>query len=218
MITLWIALGVLGFIALLLCIPVRLMVRQSDELYLAVGWLFLRFVIAPRGPGKPKKEKSARGQKKEKEKKANPFADLIREKGVIEALEEISSLARILLRKFRRLLSHVVIRPLRLSLSAGFGDAADTAIRYGQICAVLYPLLAAVSELIPIRRAWVDIRPDYLEQGVKIEFAMTARLQPIFVVVAAVGMLMAYIRFRSRTRKQMATEPSKNTKESGAAA
>ena len=84
------------------------------------------------------------------------------------------------------MLRGVVVQRFDLTVHIGSGDAADTAITYGEVCSVLYPLVTALESNLRIKRRHWDVRPDFLAQQSLVEAHIRATLplaRAIFIVV-----------------------------------
>ena len=73
-------------------------------------------------------------------------------------------------------------------------DAAATAIYYGEVCTLLFPLLSAFISKYKVRRYDINVYPDYLAKFSSVSFSTSFHLYPIKVcgvtVVFAVKMLI----------------------------
>ena len=73
-------------------------------------------------------------------------------------------------------------------------DAASTAIYYGEVCSLLFPLLSAFISKYKVRRYDINVYPDYLAKFSSVSFSTSFHLYPIklcgVTVVFAVKMLI----------------------------
>ncbi len=88
-----------------------------------------------------------------------------REDGVGATLHYLGELGAIASRAVGRLLRAVTVDRLRLEMRISAADAADTAVRYGQVCAALYPALALIERAVRVRRREVRVEPNFLADG-----------------------------------------------------
>ena len=66
------------------------------------------------------------------------------------------------------------------------GDAAETAIKHGKLCAWLYPVLGKVVSTCKVKKYDFDISPDFLATKSKAEAYVRLHIVPIKVTNAAV--------------------------------
>ena len=216
----WIALAVCGVLALLLLWPVTLRFRYDDRPRLWAWVLFVRINIPlggtdkPAKPvkqkkkGKPKPDRKESSADKADDGKKNPFAAMVEREGFVGAVGEIAGILRQLLQKVMRLVSHIRIPRLRLALTVGGPDAAQAAIRHGQVCTAVYPLLGLCSALMQMRPPQISVEPDFTADRWAVEADVTLRLAPLWVITAGISALWSLIRFYwQNVRSSSAAKP-----------
>lgn len=144
---------VLALLAALLCCRVRILAEYAgEEFHFAVRYLFFTYRMKQRGKGKPKV------QAPEAPKRKPAKATLAQVRQFIDLFErfrgEISRVAAKLRKRAR-------IDRLELAVVIAEEDPAETAVAFGGACALLYPAVAALGALLPIRRREVEITPRY---------------------------------------------------------
>lgn len=152
---------VLGVLLLLLCLPLSLWIVWENEPEVSVGYLFFRFQLSP-AENRPKKEKK-QAEKAEKPKKKEEPAQP-------KALADTAALVLDLIRSATGGLAMAVrnlrVRDLKLRMVVAGEDSAQTALEYGKMNACLYGAYAALQNFISIKRASLEIEPDFLaEEG-----------------------------------------------------
>ena len=218
----WILLGILFFFALLLALPLRIFLRYTEEngLQYRVKYAFLPLADSE----KPKKaeEVAAKKQKDtaEKPKKASGGAvqsllsflgleDIssaanakraIDEKGLLEVLHGVTEAVGSLLKRTERLLGKGVFKRFDLRIVCGDGDPADAALRYGTLCAAVYPLLTLLDSAMKCKRRKVDIRCDFDAEGMQASFDGQLNYRPWHFVCFVCGLLWRYL--QSKIRKE----------------
>jgi hypothetical protein len=162
----WIALTVLGVLALLVTViwllPVRVIIRNDDEnnLILLYKFLFKTYGENP-DPNDPivKTLKKAGGVDK-LEKQA--LQKNIRQEGLKNALSDTYKTIVDLLKEILELLRFSVATRLRIQIRCTGSDPAEAAIHYGQSCAATNIFLNVFGGLVKIRRrgCHIDISCD----------------------------------------------------------
>ena len=183
-------LGIIGLIVLLLSIPVKVSLAFDNKIHLSVKYLFVKLDILPVGPKKPKKpakpkeEPKPEPEKKEedetpKEKKPNPILEMVKANGYDGMMLVIKNLGRVLGMYGGKLFKSVVFDEIDVYISVGTGDAASTAIKYGETCQKIYPVLGFICSNNIVKKYDILVEPDFLanktENELFIDFNVTIR-------------------------------------------
>ena len=84
-------------------------------------------------------------------------------------------------------------------------DAADTAMAYGRVNAVVYTAYALALGFLRIEKPDIQIRPDFTAEEGKVDFASRARLTPLVALGAAIRIGCAFL--VKTMRRKHAQEP-----------
>ncbi len=142
---------------------------------------------------KSKKDKNSKPKKPEKkEKKPNVFNQAKEKLGASGAIKYFAEIAKMAMKKLGFAFKHLKFRKFRLFLSVGASDAAETAIRYGEVCTAVYPALSTLFSICKIKGESVDISADFNSGKIKFGFSAVIRAQLIFFLIAALGGLIQY--------------------------
>lgn len=90
-------------------------------------------------------------------------------------------------------LNGVVFEELYIDVSCTKGDAAATAIYYGEVCATVFPILGALVSKYKIRKYDFNIYPDYIARFSNASFIANIYIIPIYftgIVLALVIKLL----------------------------
>lgn len=204
MTALYIIFGIIAFFVLLLSIRITVSGDYTDDFYMTVSWLFLKFKIFPwekkeksKKDKKEKEEKTAEEapeDKKPTEKKDNIFITFYKNKGFDGVIELINNAAYSLGRMLNSFRKHLVLREFFLNMTVCVnGDAAATAIQYGRVCQRVFPALSFICSTLPVKKYNAIVEPDYLASSNSAEFSFKLSVRPIFftnaVVVLAVRLI-----------------------------
>lgn len=156
-----IVLVLLCLIALLLLLPINAIIEYSSGGYVLIKYLFFKFQI-PLKDWQNKEETICKKENK-KEKKDNEgfLKNLVKNKGVVEAVSIIVDSLKTLILAVLEFLGNVKIYDFKFSLTVGQGDAAETGIVYGACSAVCYTALAALNAIFEIDEQKVDISANF---------------------------------------------------------
>lgn len=210
----WIVLGILAFVLLLLLLPVHVSLRFREELEVRVRYAFVSLRVYPRPekPEKKEKKKAARAhrgaKKKETEEKLPQLEKLFKEDGVSAVAAYLQMMAKLAADALRRALRVIVVDRLQVRLIVVGEDAADTAVRYGKICAAVYPAQAVLETVMKVRRRQIDVEPGFLQEKSSTAVDLRAHVQPLRVLAAAVGLLVRWLvnTVRQESAKEAASE------------
>lgn len=189
MLWLYILLGIALFVALVMFIPITLRASYKEKFWCAV---YIGFVKLQLVPAKPKKEKKKKVKKQtpktEQPKKATKKKpSLIKKYGIEWLLNLIKRVAELAVSALQDFFSHILVKKLSLSISVAGDDAADTAIKYGKYCAVVYPAVGTIVRVVKCKGYGVDINPNFSEKAeTEINFDFVARVFVFRLVALAV--------------------------------
>ncbi|WP_302516340.1 DUF2953 domain-containing protein [Ruminococcus bromii] len=189
MLWLYILLGIALFVALVMFIPITLRASYKEEFWCAV---YIGFVKLQLVPAKPKNEKKKKVKKQtpktEQPKKATEKKpSLIKKYGIEWLLNLIKRVAELAVSALQDFFSHILIKKFSLSISVAGDDAADTAIKYGKYCAVVYPAVGTIVRVVKCKGYGVDINPNFSEKAeTEINFDFVARVFVFRLVALAV--------------------------------
>ena len=185
-----IILGFIGLIVLALSVPVKVSLAFDNKIHLTVKYLFIKLNILPVNPNKPKKpakpkkepEKKPEEEKKDeapKEKKPNPILEMVKANGYDGMMLVLKNLGRVLGIYGGKLFKSVVFDEIDVYISVGTGDAASTAIKYGETCQKVYPVIGFICANNIVKEYDVMVEPDFLanktESEMFIDFSITVR-------------------------------------------
>lgn len=174
---------------LLFCLlDITLRVRYWDgELTVSAGaWP----VIIPIFPGKEKPEKKPPPPRRQRRKKAAQKAKKEIEASPGDLKKNLAVLKDLLAAFFPSavgLARGLKIRRLTLHIRVGGRDAAETAVRYGQVNALLYGSAGAVSNLVSLKAKHLGVSYDFLSRETKIYLEADFRLRGARVLWGALS-------------------------------
>ena len=157
--------GILLFLALLLSSPVslRFYYHETPLCVLRVWGVPIRLL--------PREQKQTVSQTNTVKAEKKPSAVLVRlqesfqQDGVTATLAFLGEAAKLLASSTGKVLCGIRIRLMRIELRIGGEDAAAAAIHFGEVCAVLYPLLSVIGCHLRIQKRDVNVRPAFDGQG-----------------------------------------------------
>ncbi len=179
MLWLYILLGILLAILLILLIPVGVDAKYDEDFFLKIKIGFVGITLFPQKPKKSKKKKKQKQptekpkEDKPKEKKPN----IIQQKGLSWLVDVIKKVAELAGGALKYFFKHIIIKKLLLSISVAEDNAAETAVKYGKLCAVIYPSIGIITRSAKCKEYGVDITPNFNEKSeTKLYFELKARV------------------------------------------
>ena len=205
----FVLLGLLALVAILLLVPVRLHVRYREEMATTLWVLFVPIRLLPKKekpkaeetPDKPKPKKKAKADDDKQKKKdvldLKQHAKELKENGVAAAVEWLKEIAGYLLTATDRLLKAITVTKLFARVDIAGEDAAQTALTYGKICGAVYPALGVVESKLKVKKQDVQIAPAFCAEKTQFAFDVRLKISLWRVVVAALILLVQYIKMPS---------------------
>ena len=123
-------------------------------------------------------------------------------KGFLGAVKEVMAFSNDCLTHIKALLRHIKFKNICLNLVYGSGDAADTAIRYGEICSAVYPVLALLDTAKNIKFKQIDVKSEFAEKKAEFEFSLKAVTRIFVLLIAAIKIYGEYKKFLVRNELQ----------------
>ncbi len=194
----WVLLSLLFIILLLLILPHGVTIEYIDTWRLRVLLFGVIPVWSKSGDQKKTFSESAeeastsppktaeKSSKKDKPSLVEELKNLHKQEGLSGILSLFGSILRIAKDFLGRFAHSITIRDLQLCVRIGCAEADKTAIRYGEICSVLFPLLSALASQVHMRHKIVRVQPDFVEEGIDVRMRMKLLLYPMGILAAAV--------------------------------
>ena len=201
----WIVLGIVGFLALLitviLLLPVKVIIKsdENNELYLRYKFLGKTYGEDP-DPNDPIVLMLKKAGGVTRLEKKNLQAS-VKSGGLQKTVTDSFQLIIDLLKEVLGLLQYATARRLHVKIRCGGEDAAETAIHYGQYCAIAHGFLNVLQGFVKIRKRGckIDIGCDF--------FGEDAFAYDILLVVRFNHVLAGFWRAVVAEAKRMAKRP-----------
>lgn len=185
----WIFLTILAVLLFLLCMPLTAEIAYREELSLRVQYLFLNIGILPqeKKEDKPKKEKKS---KKKQEQEANGEEGKkkkAKKKMTLDSLLQLLELAKLALSSVGHplgwFLRSIYYRDVWLHILVAKEDAHQTALRYGQIQAIIHTVFTLLRNCLDIKTTDVQIQADFIGEKELFQGGAKIKLRPINVFI-----------------------------------
>lgn len=191
-----IILGIIAFFVLILSIRFTVYMTYDEEFMLDISWLFIKLHILPKKEKeeKPKKEKEPKKEneeepseeKPEKEKKDNILVSFYKNQGFSGVLQLLKDTVNAINGMFGTIFRHFVFRELKLYMTVGSADAAETAQLYGKTCAAVFPAMGLITSTCNVKEYDCAVRPNFMVAEKTAVFRVVLSFRPIFATTAVV--------------------------------
>lgn len=224
---LWVIAGILGLILILLMLiaaaDFAVRVRyEKGELAVLIGIWPVMIQVWPH-KGQPSEQKAAAKNPKKRKtaaKKAAKKTDKqLREQpadmsGIIETLGDLFIAS---FPPAAEVFSRLRLRNISLHIHVAEGDAAATAIRYGQLCAILQASSAAAVQIFNMKIRHLGVSYDFVGRGTAVLFSGEVKLRGIHLLIGAVKMAARYFQriLRNKPGNQPKTKNQTGTTNAG---
>lgn len=203
MIALWILLAVIALIIILFSIKFTVSLTYNEKFTVIVKWLFIKKQILPGNDTddeekpekekenkekkeKPKKEKPEEEKNKDKPKGDNMFVAFYKNQGFSGVMQLLSDTVSAIKGMFGSIFKHIIFHELKLYLTVGAGDSAETAILYGKTCAYVFPAMGLITSTCKVKDYCCDIQPNFMQADKTAVFKTVLSFRPIFITNAVV--------------------------------
>ena len=206
MIALYIIGAIIGIVSILLFLPLTIDLAYEGELLIKIRYLGITF----------KDNKRKKRNKKSVADNASQDDDddfLIRtynQKGLVGTVRYLCSLLKILLTKFLWIVKRFKFRKFKLDLTVATDDAANTAVRYGEVCAAAYPVLSLLHSVLDIKPKEINISADFDKTKTECRGCVLARTPLVFWLIALFEALKEDYKLELKESERNERKQSKN--------
>ena len=187
-------------ILLILFLPLNVFVSFKNDFFVKVSFAKIKLYETPnkkkQGGATNKKRTSPAKEDEEKFKEGKELFSFLKEKhGFFGAVKKLLALSRQMLAHIKALLKHTKLKNIRVAITVSGEDAADTAIKYGQVCSAAYPVLSYIDSFKTVSFKKIDIKSDFEENKKEFEFSFKIKIQIIYMLISAFKIYTDYKNF-----------------------
>ncbi|MBR4973154.1 MAG: DUF2953 domain-containing protein [Clostridia bacterium] len=187
-----------AFLLIVLCVlflPICVFIDFKDNFFTKIYFLGIKVYEI-----KPEAEKQNKTQKAigKKEKKPSLFEKFKEKYGFSGAVKEFFGFFKAALFHTKKFLRHIKFDKVKIFIKIATDDAAKTAIEYGAVCGVAYPILAELSTLAKINYKKIDILSDFESKTSEFNFSLKIRLCIFYCLITAYKLYKEYKNFTAR--------------------
>ena len=147
---------------------------------------------------KRKDKKGAATKTETPPKKDNFFKKTYKEKGFFGTVKYFSALLAMLLKKLWFIVKRLNFSKFLIELTVATPDAADTAIKYGEVCAAVYPVLSLLQTTAKFKSKQVNINADFDKTAPEFKASVSVTTRLIFWLIAAISALTEFLKLQHK--------------------
>lgn len=193
-----ILLAVLSIFALLIVacfLPATVFFSYDKKVLLKVYYCGIKVYSTTPSKNKPIKSEDEK-QEPPKAKKTNFFKKVYDKLGFVGSIRYFAGLIKLLLKKLGWILKKIKVRKLKVKISVAASDAAQTAILYGEVCSVVYPVLSMLMSVIDCKVKKFDVSADFVHESPAVSASFNVRALPIQLIIAVLTGLWEYKKYK----------------------
>lgn len=187
MTALFIIVVILLFLFLLLMIPVSFHFKFDGKPELILQYMFIKIRLVP-PKEKPQRQEEFKQEEKQSQekspKKDNRFKKLYQKRGLDGLFEIVGEVVSIIKDTSSMVLRHIVIKKLKIDLLIVGDDAADSAMKYGYACSLIYPMVSFIDSTIKLQKREIDIEAGFNKEETKVLAETKVNIRPWFALGA----------------------------------
>ena len=184
---------VLSVVLLIVLSQVKISVTASDEFIIKIKFLFFTLYSY---------DSSINDEPKETEKVAKKGSinqTVTKITNCNNNFDKITTLIKMLksvLLKVPQLLRHTHIKNFNLNVSVAGTDAADTAIKYGKVCSIVYPLSTLLSKCVNFKPESISVYSDFNGSDTNYNLMFLTSVRGLYLMGFAVSSVFEIIKLR----------------------
>lgn len=203
MIFLYILLGIIGAVLLIIAgilfLPVTAHLKFKEDFFVKIKFLGIKvYELKETEPKEAHKseEKDGETKKEPQENTAKTIFKALKKKyGFVGAVKKLFLFFKDCLDDVKKLLKHIKIKSICLNLIYGTDDAAQTAIKYGEICSVVYPVLAFFDTARNVEFKKINVSSDFGSPTAEFDISLKLKTRIFFLLISAFKVYTKYKNF-----------------------
>lgn len=201
-----IILGIVVLVLLAVCfLPITIDLVFNGKLMLKIKFLGILFYDNTKI--KTSKKSKARKVKKESsnvepQKKDGFIKKTYKEKGLLGTITYFSDILVVVIKRLWRVAKKFKFRRFNVDIIVASPDAANTAIKYGKVCAAVYPVISLLQSITDLKSSQINISPDFNSTKSQFKASLLVKTQGIYWIIAAIGLLKYYLRLQRKEREK----------------
>ncbi len=210
--------AIVAIILILLFLPLTIDLAYEGDLFIKLKYLGITVFDDQKSEEKERKKAAKQKKKSEKETppKDNFFKRSYKKRGLLGTIKYCCSITRIVVQNIPGIVKRFKFRRFEVDLTVASEDAADTAIRYGEFCAVVYPVISLLQSVTDLKPHQINISADFDKTETEFKGKVLAKAAVIYWIIIVTAILkeidkLHYKESEENERKQSKDRNGHNT-------
>ncbi|MBR6510400.1 MAG: DUF2953 domain-containing protein [Clostridia bacterium] len=190
----------------LLFLPVSVFIKFKEDFFVKIKFFGIKVYEIPQKKDKkdktPKEISDKKAEKNEEKaenivlSKAKSFFGFFKKKyGFFGAVKKLLGFFNDALTHIKPFLRHIKVKKVILNLVISGDDAADTAIKYGQVCTAVYPVLSFFESVCGVDFKKINVKSDFTDNKNEFDFSLLIKLKIFYLLKTAFKVYKEYKNF-----------------------
>ncbi len=168
---------ILAIVLIIVLSQVKISVSVADSIFVKIKYLFFT-VYSYDNETKQEIKEDAKTLVKEKDDIKSTITKITNCSNNYDRLIVLVKMLKSLLLRFKKLLKHTVVKKFNFNITVCGDDAADTAIKYGNVCSVIYPLSTLLCSCVNFKPENISVFSDFYSEETEfnLNFIVSARV------------------------------------------
>lgn len=212
MIALYIVLGILAFLFLVLFSSISLIITVDPNFSLVVKFWFLKFKFPAGSEKKPKKARSKPQKNEQPKEKKGYIKQSLENNGLLATVTELFELLKSVFSEFGRSVRHLNVKKFKLIVNVASEDPALTAVEYGAVCSVVFPMVRLIEDKTNFNRngAKVTVNSDFKSTKPELRLDAKCKLRIAFGLTLGFRLLMKLIKRKMNQQIKQENDKKQN--------
>lgn len=187
---------ILAIIFLIVLSPIKIYVSASDTILVKIRLLFLNLYTFDSSV-----EKKTEKDIKEKDDIKSTIGKITNQDDNYNKIVILIKMLKSILSKFAKLLKHTVVEKFNFNITVAGNDAADTAIKYGNVCSIVYPLSTLLSKCVNFKPENISVYSNFNDNNTNFNLSFLISVRVVYLISFAVSSAFDIIKLRIGVKK-----------------
>lgn len=187
MIWLYVFIAIVLALGLFALLKIHLTIAYKSDFFVTLRFCGINFSLYPACP----KKRFKHTESKRATAPQNVFEKL-KKRGVIESFKFIFCMMKLCKNALMKIISKTNIDKFVLKVWVGSPYASQCAVKYGEACATIYPVVSFITSSAQPKEYLVNIVPDFLSEKTTAEFYMKINIRIIDLIITAFALISKY--------------------------
>ena len=187
---------ILAIIFLIVLSPIKIYVSASDTFLVKIRLLFLNLYTFDSSV-----EKKTEKDIKEKDNIKSTICKITNQNDNYNKIVILIKMLKSILSKFAKLLKHIEVEKFNFNITVAGNDAADTAIKYGNVCSIVYPLSTLLSKCVNFKPENISVYSNFNDNNTNFNLSFLISVRVIYLISFAVSSVFDIIKLRIGVKK-----------------